>query len=76
MRAGGSEGEPVLGDLGHGFDHLRVSVTQNHGSPGTNVIEVGVPIHVGHGAAAGGLEDDGFPSDRFEGPYRAIHAAR
>ena len=58
-----------------GGDDLGVGVAEDHGAPGTDVIDVALAIGVKEVGAAGALEEDRVAADAAEGAHRRVDAA-
>ena len=68
--------EAALRLFGDGGSDCRMSVAQNHGAPGADVVDVAIAVDVEQVGALRPLREEGFAADRFEGAYRRVHAAR
>ena len=70
----GAEGQPEVDAVADGLDDIWVGVTQDHGAPGADVVDVAVAVGVediGPGRAG---EEDRVAADAAEGPHRGVHA--
>jgi len=70
-RRRGAKAQAVGGDLLHGSDDLRMSVTQDHGSPGADVIDVAPIVRGNHVRALGFLDETSARRRRRERRERA-----
>src|SRR5882757_6196449 len=75
-RRRGAEAQAVRGDLLHGLDDLRMSVTQDHGSPGADVIDVAPIVRGEHVRALGFLEENRLAADAAKSANGRVDAAR
>ena len=57
-----------------GIQHCRVLVTQDHGPPGTDVVDVPVPVHVEQISAVRAAEDDWLAAYGPKRPCGAVDA--
>src|SRR5690606_18357478 len=55
--------------------YLGMLMTKDHRSPGTDVVDVFVPLDVHQHCPVGLSNDDGMAADRAERPCWAIHSA-
>jgi hypothetical protein len=61
-----AETESTVGLRLDGFHHLALSVSEDHGPPGTHVVDVAVAIDVGQPGAGSGGEEDRRATDALE----------
>jgi hypothetical protein len=72
---GRAEAQAVRGGLLHGFDHVWMRVTEDHRTPGTDVIDE-APAVGGKGVRSrGSLEKDRLTADAAKGANRRIDTA-
>ena len=64
-----------LCDLTHRRDHFWVCVTEDHWSPGADVVDVLVAVDVADASSLRGLDEGRNASHRLEGSHGAIYAA-
>ena len=60
----------------HSAQHSRVTVTQNHGAPGADVVNIALAVRVPKVGALRAGDKTRRSTDCLEGPYRRVHAAR
>src|SRR5262249_20100258 len=58
------------------FDNLRVGMSQYGWSPGADVIDILISVHVPHMSAFGLVDEERLAAYRPERPHRRVHAAR
>jgi len=62
--------------LGNCCGHVWVVVAQDHGPPGTDVVDIGISVHIVYDAAIGPVHEDRVAPDRLAGAHRTVHATR
>jgi len=72
---GGAKAEAVQCRFLHGFQHGRVTMSQDHRAPGTDVVDIALVIGIPEVGALGALHKTGGAADGFEGANRRVHAA-
>ena len=60
------------GGLRHRLSNLRPVMSQKHGAPGTDIVDIPVAVHVGQISSVGPGDKPGAPANRGKGPNRAI----
>jgi hypothetical protein len=50
-------------------------VSEDQGSPGTDVINIAIAIRIKNQTAFGAIDENRFGPDRFTGSHRAVDAA-
>jgi hypothetical protein len=75
MRVSSSEREPAADAVSDGCDDLRVGVTEDHGPPGADIIDVALAVGVEEVGSGRTLEEDGVSAHAAEGPHRGVHTA-
>jgi len=72
-------GNPKAGSLEQrcleGSHDFQSGVPQNERSPGLNIIDVTIPVHIVHMGSVSRGDKQGIPLNGFEGTYRAIDTA-
>ncbi|MNF67730.1 hypothetical protein D3C84_495520 [compost metagenome] len=67
---GGAIAQPLLNGLDDGGLDGRVVVTQQHGAPGADVVNIGLTVHVIEVGAIGVIDEAGCAADPIEGADR------
>ena len=67
---GCAEAQSVLAGADDLVQHFRVVVTQNHGSPGTDIINIAAAVCVYHIGSCGALDKTGRHSHIAAGTHR------
>ena len=60
----------------NGFNNLGVAMAQNHWSPGTDIIYIGVIVGVENFRTSGPRDEDWLTANRLECPDRAVNTTR
>ena len=71
---GDAEARPAFEGLGHGLNDLRVSVAEDQGSPGQDVVDVFVAIGVGDAGAFAGCREKWLATDALERAHGTVYA--
>ena len=58
----------------HRLHHHGVSVTQNQGTPGADVVQIAVAVDVHEVGSARARDEDRIPADEAHRPHGAVHA--
>ena len=74
LRGGAVAQAPGAG-VGHRLPDLGPVVAQNHGTPGADVVNVGLAVGIGHIGAVGGGDEPGGHANGAKGPDGAVYAA-
>mmetsp|Transcript_11173 Transcript_11173/g.16762 ORF Transcript_11173/g.16762 Transcript_11173/m.16762 type:complete len:245 (-) Transcript_11173:96-830(-) len=75
-RAGGSEAGSLVHGLLDGIQYLVIGMSDDGGSPGTNVVDVLVVVHVPGVGSLDAVEHDGVSSDALECAHRGADTTR
>jgi len=68
----GAEAAPLFSLCRDRRHDRRVGVTENQGTPGHDIIDVFIAVHVAYPRAPSGVNEDRCPAHGLEGPHRTV----
>ena len=74
--SGGAERQPAQSRFAHCFQHFRVRVPHDSGSPRADIIDIAFAVFVPHKSALSLFNKARYTAHAAEGAHRRIHAAR